>query len=176
MSDNNKYIIYLHPKHSTPMYFAFEKYWKKVGQVCKKIGCENYAEKYPYHVTLTGFFYMTPSDIKNFKEKFKNIMKQKYSEIDEFKFYRNSYAAFLSLKHPQLEKNIKLLIDKTEINPKTGYHFTLYGPVSETDAKIIERECSDEIKKILETKFTDMEICLWTTDKNLKKWDVLEII
>lgn len=178
----SKYIIYLHPARGSAMCVAFENFWKKSRYLCSEMKCANTALIYPYHATLTGFFSLDDKDVefivKVFREEFSNTSDL---GVKKFNFYRNSLcASFLNFEQDVIKtavKNIKNKMEgKTQINCKDGLHFTLYGFVPRDKAVKLEKYCSEEMKDIINGKFTDVSICLWKTDLDNKNWTIIDSV
>ena len=50
-----KYILYMHPTPESTQYSSLSEYWEKSRKITES-GIQNEAVKYPFHITLTGFF------------------------------------------------------------------------------------------------------------------------
>jgi hypothetical protein len=185
MESQNKYIIYFHPAHGTPMFHAFEKYWNVSTKACKMMNIKNVALLYPYHATLTGFFTLDDANVADFVVKFRSIFHNvgKKTTIPEFSYSKHRFdngmhCASLRFSHDDIEKKIRELQKATEnlakITPKNDLHFSLYYPLNDRDNQLLYETTKNLVDDIFNTKFSQMSVCMWKTDG--KNWTIVECL
>lgn len=164
--ESKKYILYLHPSITNPLYIELEKYWTNA----KNKDISNSALEYPFHMTLTSFFSAKYIDniLSKINEKLDII---RGSKKDSFilKFNRvdgnNSFRAIYMEPGKEMQEFLESLKDIEEIHKPitTDLHFTLYNKVPLNGREWYRKE----VENISLTNTDDnWHIILWKKSKN----------
>lgn len=181
LEKKEKYILYLHPTVDNPFYGELESYWA----AARNSGIQNSALEYPFHMTLTSFFYT--DDICDICEKISKRIEglktlENGSFLLKFDSVRDSpgFKAFYMKPGKEfgtfvknVQQDIKGESEKNEKNEKNDIqdklHFTLYNNVPEKDVSWYK----EQVGKISPRQIRDMwNIILWKKNKN--EWKIVK--